>query len=91
MSAYINTMTGQYPLHEGDIRLENPGIGEVFELPGGYEPVTITEPPTPGPDQYAREAAPVQIDGKWVSTWEVIDLTPEQIAARDEARKLPQP
>lgn len=88
MSAYINTMTGQYPLYQGDIRLEHPEIGDTFELPGGYAHVTVTQPPVHGPDSYAVEGAPVEIEGQWFTTWVVHDLTPEQLAAREEARKL---
>ncbi len=85
---YINTMTGEYPFAQGDIRLQHPEIGDTFELPSGYAPVTVTQPPTHGPDSYAVEGAPVLIEGHWFTTWVVHDLTSEQLAAREEARKL---
>jgi hypothetical protein len=83
MSAYINTITGQYPLFEGDIRLGDFNIGEVFVLPEGYALVTITDPPLHTKNQYAIEDMPVKINEQWFSTWTVIDLTLEQIAERD--------
>lgn len=32
-----------------------------------------------------RELAPLPVDGKWTQQWEVVDLSPEQIAARRKA------
>lgn len=54
-------------------------------------PFYTSAPPAYNPDtQEVREISPVKIGDEWVQQWEVIDLTPEQIAEKrfvsDQAR-----
>ena len=85
MKAYIKLSTLQYPCHEGDIRLEYPEIpesltGETFPCPSTYAFVNPVERPS---YNFHSEACalkqPQQIDGEWFTTWEVRDLTEEEL------------
>jgi hypothetical protein len=81
MSAYLNLETGEYPRHIGDLYLL--GYKDEEELPEGWVQVVPTENPAPGVDQKAIEVAPKLINGIWTQQWEVVDLTTEEIARRD--------
>jgi hypothetical protein len=83
MSTYININTKQYPLHQGDIRLEVDGIGEEFVCPEGYAIVQPVDMPSVTNTQYCVEDAPVEQDGVWVQQFRVVQMTPEEVAARD--------
>ena len=83
----------QYPLQEGDIRLEYPEItedqtGDTFPLPDGYVEVEQTPQPSfDGKTQYLSQSDPIQLNGVWQSVWVVNDLTPEQISRFAEAKE----
>jgi hypothetical protein len=82
--AYKNTVTDEYPLFEGDIRLRCPNIGIVFECPEGYEPVYNTElPDSPSKDWYRRELPPERINGIFYRRFELCELceAPKRIAS----------
>jgi len=80
MTIYIKLATGEYPRHQGDVRLEYPDMGEPFVLPDTYARVQSTEPPEHNYDtQRAVETPPVQINGQWVMQWMVRDATQEEI------------
>lgn len=87
MSVYIKLSTLEYPRHEGDIRLEHPEItqdqtGDTFPCPDTYAPVEATAPPSfVEVIQKVIEGLPECVDGVWRTTWEVVDATPEDIAA----------
>lgn len=76
MTAYINTETLEYPRHEGDLALDPNGE---------YAPVTWVDPP-----EYDRlthtayETPPVLVDGVWMMTWAVRELTDSEIVWRDK-------
>ena len=86
MSAYINKETLAYPLHEGDIRLEYPNIGEEFILPEKYALVKDTPQPTidQTKNEYIVEKPPIFSDDGWVKQWEVRTLTEEEITKLKE-------
>jgi hypothetical protein len=72
--AYIKLETNEYPLFQGDIRLQHPEMGEQFICPNTYTEVYETEPPTDLPEGKAlAETYPVQIDGKWVRNYHYIN------------------
>lgn len=80
MTTYIKLATGEYPRHQGDVRLEYPDIGEPFVLPETYAHVQGTEMPEHDYDtQRAEETPPVLVDGVWIMQWRVRDATPEEI------------
>jgi hypothetical protein len=79
-NAYINTLTLEYPLHEGDIRNEYPQIGEVFFLPDDvFVEVEDTPFPILGENEVLSEHAPELVDGKWIRQFSVRTLTAEEI------------
>ena len=85
MSAYIKLATLEYPRHEGDIRLDHPEIlesqtGDTFPCPDTYAPVTFTQRPTfNSAVSKCLEAAPVQTEGVWQTTWVVVHLSQEEL------------
>jgi hypothetical protein len=83
MSTYINLNTKQYPLHQGDIRIEVDGIGDEFVCPEGYAEVQETSPPTITENQRWVEEAPQEVNGVWTKIFRVIDLTEAEITERN--------
>lgn len=80
---YIDTITKQYPIHERDIRALHPDtlFPSPFTPPERYARVEQTPRPTYDPiRQVVTEGEPQEQDGKWVRTWVISDLTPDQIA-----------
>jgi hypothetical protein len=74
---YIKLTTMEYPLHEGNIRLEHPEIletqtGSTFPLPPEYAIVEQPDPPTP-PAGFKVECTPPLFNGKkWSIGWRFI-------------------
>lgn len=85
MSAYLNTETGEYPRHIGDLHLLGYKDGE--DLPEGWVVVTPTQMPEVEDNQIAKEKAPQSIDGQWFQSWEIVTFTPEEIAEMQERRQ----
>jgi hypothetical protein len=81
---YINPQ-GEYPRHYGDIQLDNPTWELGDELPEGWVKVEESPRPEITSNQVAYEVHPVETDGVWYQTWEVRDLTTEEIEARKVA------
>lgn len=81
MTIYIKLLTGEYPRHEGDIRLEHPEIlesqtGDTFPCPETYAKVQWVDFPKINTDaQMCYELPPVQVNGIWSMVWGVRDLT----------------
>ena len=84
MTTYIKLSTLQYPVHEGDIRLEFPEIletltGEDFPCPDTYSKVKWVDLPSVNSNlQTFYELPPTQINGEWTMVWEIRDLTEEE-------------
>jgi hypothetical protein len=82
---FIKLSTLQYPLHEGDIRLEYPEIpesatGGTFPCPPSYALVNqVDEPSHDISTQVVYQIQPQQIDGQWYMVWEVRDRTQEEL------------
>lgn len=78
---YINTTTLQYPLFQGDIRLEFPNMGEEFVLPDGYAEIVSI----PWPEDYdvnlfrVVELAPENVDGVWMQRFDIVAKTEIEI------------
>jgi hypothetical protein len=80
---YIKLATLEYPLHQGDIRLEHPEIGEEFVCPDTYALVEYVEAPDCKPEtQIAYQLTPVQTNGTWRAVWAVRDMTADEIEIR---------
>ena len=71
--------TGQYPIHEGDIRLLYPEMGEVFILPEEYAAIqTDAWPETQ--ENYKVVVLPLEIrDGGYFQKFEVRPCTEEEL------------
>jgi hypothetical protein len=80
MTIYIKLATGEYPRHQGDVRLECPDMGDEFVLPETYAQVQSTEPPEYDfVTQRAEETPPVLVNGVWVMQWRVRDATQQEL------------
>lgn len=86
MANYINTETGAYPVSQQEIQLGYPNTSfpSPFVPPAPY--AVVFESPVPEYNlftQGVREIEPVEVAGDYYQTWEVYDLSPEQIAANE--------
>ena len=84
MSAYININTNEYPLHEGDIRLLYPEMGEDFVLPEGFAEVIESLPPEHPITKKAKEIAPLLTENGYTRQWEFVDMTQQEIDRYNE-------
>jgi len=84
MFAYIKLSTLEYPVHEGDIRIEHPEIdpgltGELFPLLSGYALVEQTPPPEfDGSVEKCEQDAPVELNGTWTCAWKIVPLSEDE-------------
>jgi hypothetical protein len=83
----------QYPYSYVNLKQDNPNTSfpanvsnATLESFGVYV-VYNTTPPVVTKDQYLQEGTPVynDEDQRWEQVWIVVDMTPEQIAERDES------
>jgi len=95
--SFLKLSTMQYPLFEGDVRLEHPEItecqtGDTFPCPEGFVKIKYVEPPTidSNLNQYLIEEFPQQIDGVWTQVFSVGTRTAEEIATIQSAIKMAQ-
>jgi len=56
-------------------------------LPDGYVMVGATTPPQLGLNQKVVPGQPIQQDGLWVQSWNVVDMTEQEIAERNVAQR----
>ena len=90
MSIYINTETGEYPRHIGDIYLDVPTFdGDVSNLPENWAPVVETEPPAVQEGERYFEVTPTLTNGIYTQTWDVRALTAQEIEHRNNPPKRP--
>lgn len=81
MSRYIKLATGEYPRHQGDVRLEYPEMGDEFVLPETYAYVEWVDAPAHDEvNQRVQETAPELVNGTWFMRWTVRDATEKEIA-----------
>jgi hypothetical protein len=90
-----NGVIDQYPYTVGDLRRDNPNtsfpknvpdsiMADFNMYPVGYEPSPPYDPAT----QYVETSnEPSLIDGQWMLTKTVVNMTPEQIKAREDRLK----
>jgi hypothetical protein len=83
-NTFINTVTFEYPRHQGDVRLVHPEIGDEFVLPEGSPFVEVEDTPVPeaGVDEVLTEAMPVLTGGKWVRQFSVRAMTQQELDDR---------
>lgn len=86
--AYMRVSTGEFPLHEGDIRLEFPEMGEEFVCPAEFVAVYIQAPEL-GPNEVIDGGVPELVDGVWVQRLGKRSMTAEEMFLRN--RRLVSP
>lgn len=74
---------GDYPRHYGDIMLAAPSWKLGDELPAGWHKVQEAEFPVASNDEVVEESLPTLKSGKYVQTFIVRPMTPEEIERRD--------
>lgn len=82
---YIHIETGYYPITQDQMRARHPDtlFPDPFEPADGYAPVQYgTLPAHDAATHRVVELAPVEEDGQWVQAFEVVALTPEELAQR---------
>ena len=85
MSYYIDA-DNNYPKHAGDILAVEPDWEPGHPLPEGWQQVEPGVMPEFTNDQYLEELEPAVVDGKLTRQFQVVDYTPEQLAAREAIR-----
>ena len=84
MSTYINTITGEYPRHIGDILILNPHADPTGAvLPEGWAQVQYTPPPSAesydATTQVAVQLPPLKTEAGYVMQWAVRDMTEREL------------
>lgn len=92
MTQYIKLSTMEYPFFIGDILLEYPELKNNFSCPDTYAPIEDSVVPEHDAEtQKVYSLGPQKIDGKWILTFEIINMTQEEILSykimRDESYK----
>lgn len=82
MSAYINTLTLEYPLYPGDMQLRFVNFDEA-NPPEGWAVVPDINPPENTDTQYIEELIPILINGVWTKQFIIVEMSQNQIDARD--------
>ena len=86
----INTETMQYPIYEGDYRLQNSNVcfatPLVPILPYAWVEET-TQPLFDAITQGIKETTPVNVNGTWKRSWEIYALTQSEIQMNQESAK----
>lgn len=92
---YIKLATKEFPLHEGDIRLEHPEIGETFVCPDTYAVVLPAMPPAIDTTKYRyADVVAVFEYGVWRAKFNVVEKTQQELrlafidADTEENRKI---
>ncbi len=76
MAIYMNTSTGEYPRHDGDLELLGWSVGE--PLPTNWVEVEYVDPPKLGDNETYTQLDPIEIDGVWKMQWQKRALTADE-------------
>ena len=74
---------GDYPLYFGDIERLEPDYTYGDPIPEGWTTVNNTEPPELEKYQKLAEGGPVEIDGEFYQSWDIVEMTDEERARVD--------
>lgn len=72
---YWDRNNNLFPLYEGDVKLTDPKWEVGKDLPENWVAVEFVEPPASSQTSYAEIQTPVEIDGKWVMSWKVTEIS----------------
>ena len=76
MSTYIKLSTLEYPRHNGDIQNDPAGMADYAEVQWVDQPTFNRE------RERCAIGSPAQVDGQWVTTWNVTPIPDEEEAAK---------
>lgn len=83
---FLNTVTGEYPRHIGDLELLGWKQGE--ELPENWVEVEYaTTYPEPGIDEVVFEDEPLKKNGKYYQNLKTRPMTAEEVERRDAPKR----
>lgn len=77
---YLNTVTGEYPRHDGDLEMLGWAVGQ--PLPEGWVECEVLPFPEIGEDETAEPLPPVFDGTKWVQGWTARSLTEFELQIR---------
>lgn len=80
MAIFINTHTMQYPLFEGDAKLDNAFWEIGWPLPEFWEYVVPIDTPKCNADEVVEQTLPELIDGQWKMKWVIRPKTEQELA-----------
>ena len=84
---YMKLQGNVFPYYEGDVRLENPSMGDIFVLPNGFVEVEIqADPVYDKRTQTIEYGNPYEQDGIWKADKVVRQMTKKELS---EANALP--
>lgn len=73
---YIKLSTQEFPLHEADVRLECPDMGDTFFIPPNFAEVFLDPmPEVDSETERPRVLPPKQINGVWRQRWAIVEPT----------------
>lgn len=90
MTVYINTQTMEYPVYQNDIQQAYPNTSFPipFVPPENY--AVVLNSPIPAFNsitQTIQQGTPEETSGQWYQVWNVVELSPEQIATNEQMSK----
>ena len=69
----------QYPLFDGDAKVNNAFWEEGYPLPEFWEPVSPADRPTCADDEVCEQTMPELVSGQWVMRWIIRPKTEQEL------------
>lgn len=85
---YFNTLTKDYPLFSGDIKLIDPNWNEGATLPPHIVEVEESEPINVLENQDAIPDLPKLENGVWKTSWKIVTYTEEEMIERKNHQEM---
>lgn len=80
---YYISPQGEYPRHQGDIKIENPLWTPDDALPEGWIEVQDTPRPQPDENETVEELFPTEADGIYKRSWLVRAMTDSELERKN--------
>ena len=87
MTTYINTVTSEYPLYQGDMELRFPNF-DGTSLHEDYATVVQGAIPICTETQRLTELEPILIDGVWTKQFIAVEVTQEELDQRAKNKNV---
>jgi hypothetical protein len=85
MSFYYDTTTGRYPVYLGELQNTFGNDVNPNSPPAPFVKVEEVAPPSASFNQKVLPGLPVNENGTWKQTWQIVDLTPEELNAKTQS------